>query len=87
MLPIKGDEDIAEVNAANHQANNWVKDVLHEAGDNGTEGQSEMMPIARSTTLPRMMKARNSATQPGARGTEIGDCMCVPLIGFALVME
>ena len=27
-----------------------------------------MMPTARSTTLPRMMKARNSETHPGGRG-------------------
>ncbi len=26
-----------------------------------------MMPTARSTTLPRMMKARNSSIQPGFR--------------------
>lgn len=87
MLPIKGDEDIAEVNAANHQANNWVKDVLHEAGDNGTEGQSDDDADSEIDNIATHDESANSATQPGARGTEIGDCMCVPLIGFALIME
>ena len=34
-----------------------------------------MMPTAKSTTLPRMMKAWNSLTQPGARGRWMGACM------------
>ena len=67
VRPLQGHEDVAEIDAADGEAVTGVRMSLTRLLTTPVKATPMMMPTARSTTLPRMMKARNSPIQPGWR--------------------